>query len=105
MKFTRKDTPTIMSGKVVRYKAGLFGEISASRDGILITKLPILRNGATIAAVINQIKACHYHVISLSDKKPPYSETKLASRIDGYVPAEVVDGSPKDEWLNNALRD
>lgn len=37
MKFTRKDTPTIMSGLVVRYELisdRYDGEINASRDGV-----------------------------------------------------------------------
>lgn len=39
MQFYRKDTPTIMSGLVVRYRVfsdHYNGEISASRDGVLI---------------------------------------------------------------------
>lgn len=37
--FTRKETPTIMSGRVIRWQLNadpFDGEISASRDGVLI---------------------------------------------------------------------
>jgi len=35
MDFTREDIPTIMDGRVVRYKFG-WGEVSASRNGVMV---------------------------------------------------------------------
>ncbi len=47
MSFYRSDNHTIMSGLVVRYKVlcdSCYGEISASRDGVLVCNLPHLTN-------------------------------------------------------------
>lgn len=47
MSFYRSDNHTIMSGLVVRYKVlsdRIDGEVSASREGVLISRLPHLTN-------------------------------------------------------------
>jgi len=55
MEFTRKDTPTIMDGMVVRYRCGDF-EINASRNGVSVNGSPLMTEIKTLNDVIETIR-------------------------------------------------
>ena len=68
MEFTRKDTPTIMDGMVVRYRCGDF-EISASRNGVSINIdgwMPLMKNQADLDVIIEYLRRAFRQYVQLA---------------------------------------
>lgn len=74
LQFYRSDTHTIMSGLVVRYKVlndRGDGEISASREGVLISRIPHLTNIQEILDVQRLIARAYEQFNALYKDNPP----------------------------------
>ena len=65
MKFTKEETPTIMDGKVIRWKLENVNwpnkpEISASRNGVLISGAwPVVSSREPIDQIISQLNEAY----------------------------------------------
>ncbi len=75
MKFIRKDTPTIMSGKVVRYQADEQNEISASRNYVSV-RVDGIMHQEELDAVIEYLKRAFRQYVQLksSYNNEPFPE-------------------------------
>lgn len=65
MQFTKTECPTIMDGKVIRWKCGE-AEINASRHGFSLTGFwPVMTSRESLDAVTSQLDAAYAEYLEL----------------------------------------
>lgn len=85
MKFSRKDTATIMDGMVIRYKCGDF-EINASRNGVSTNGfMPMIEHQGDLEVVFEYMRRAFRQYVQL---RP--NAHSLYNRVDPF-PEEVFE--------------
>lgn len=82
--FYRKDTPTIMSGLVIRYKLRepYTGEISASREGVLVSGSWPVMGTAMIVGFMDMLMRADIQFQSMATRGIPAFEHEIDQAIE-----------------------
>lgn len=114
IRFYRSDNHTIMSGLVVRYKVlsdRLDGEISASREGVLVSRLPHLTNIQEVLDVQRVIGRAYEQFTALYKSNPAlafFTDPPCVVELRKYQVMSqehsVIQEREYAEWQNEDVR-